>query len=171
MAEEKIHKVDVVLRYYVTGSKSAAEESLSEAYRHGEGFPNRISNTNYEARFVCSDVNPGQVEGYCNYETSSIALWLNNDRDLYDQCRAVARTAISPEEAAARTEREDVRSPELVMADFLEEFVERKLEVDRREEKARTDAERMFVSMAQAALERVNWLELGEEWIQDAQEG
>lgn len=171
MAEENIHNVDVRLRYISTmGSRTAAEDRLSEAFAPGSVIRSNIQSAGF-GRLVSADINPDECEGYRNYETSSIALWLKNDRKLYDQCRAVALTVISDEEVTSRAEKEDERSPELVMADWLQQFVETKLQVDRRESRASTDEERMFVSLAQAALGDVNWFELAEEWISDVREG
>ena len=170
MAEEKIHNVEVVLRYAVTGSKSAAKKALFEEFRAGQQHSyEQIHSEGQSSRLVCADVNPGECEGYRNYETFTIGVWLKNDRKLYDQCRIEAKNTLLI--VKDHGDRLEGLSPELAMADWLQSFVEKKLWVDQREEKASNYADRMFVSLAQAALDRVDWRELGEEWIQDAQEG
>ena len=168
MAEDRIHTVNVVLRYAVTGSTSAAEKALFEQFRAGRNASlEQIHSEGQSSRLICADVNPGKCEGYTNYETSSIALWLENDRKLYETCRNSARAILASADAGQIGD----LSPELIMGDYLKDYVEQKLlKIDDREEKARTDAERIFVSMAQAALDRVNWLEMGEHWIDDARE-
>jgi hypothetical protein len=70
--------VTVRLRYAVTGSKSAAEKALFSAFRQGQGRVERIAGDGYEARAPIVDVNPGECEGYENYETFSIAAWLKS---------------------------------------------------------------------------------------------
>lgn len=173
MAEEKIHNVDVRLRYAVTGNKSTAEKELAKFCHRNTGLvkPERLGDgRTYDAKLLTVDVSPDACEGYVNYLTFSVAVWLKNDRKLYDQCRAVALAVISDEEVASRAQEEDERGSELVMADWLQQFVEILLQVDWREETANTDADRMFVQMAQAALGQVDWRELSEEWILDVQE-
>jgi hypothetical protein len=168
MDDQKICNVDVRLRYAVTGSRSAAEKALSDTFRHNQGYVQRIAGIDFEARNPIIDINPGACEGYTNYETFTIGVWLKNDRKLYDRCLLKAKDVL---EAAEANQLGDL-TPELAMGDWLQEFVEQRLlRVDDREEKASTDAERMFVSLAQAALSDVNWRELGEEWLDDVREG
>lgn len=163
--------ITVRIRYAVTGSKPAAEKALFDAYREGQGRVESISGDGYEARHPIVDVNPGECEGYTNFETFTIAIWLKNDHKLYDQCRTFALTAISDEDIASRARLKDDRSPELFMADWLQFFVELKLQVDLRESSASTDEERIFVSLARAALSDVNWREISEEWLDDSRKG
>lgn len=74
MAEEKIHNVDVRLRYTVTGSKEAAEKALTEELRFGKYRLERLCGEDFEARNQIVDVNPDKCESYRNYETFSIQI-------------------------------------------------------------------------------------------------
>lgn len=162
MAEEKIHNVDVQLRYAVTGDKSAAEQAFRNAnqIRQADG-------PGYATRLIRVDVNPDECEGYRNYVTFSIGVWLKNDHKIYDRCREMAAEYI-------RLSRETLElndtTPELVMADWLQQFVETRLQVDWREDTANTDADRIFVQMVQAALGQVDWRELAENWLHNVRE-
>lgn len=78
---------------------------------------------------------------------------------------------ISDRGIAFRAEKEDGRSPELVMADWLQQFIETRLQIDWRENTANTDADRIFVQMAQVALGQVDWREIAGEWIDTVKEG
>jgi hypothetical protein len=165
--DERIETVTVRLRYAVTGSKSAAEKALFNAFRQGQGRVERIAGDDYEARSPIVDINPGECEGYENYETFSIAVWLKSSRGHDHLCRAQARNVL----LLASENKLDDLTPELAMGDWLKDYVEKLLDVDRRENSASTDEERMFVSLAQAALSDVNWRELCEEWIRTVREG
>lgn len=168
MKQERTSTVIVQLRYVVSGNRTAAEKVLFNTFHSGQGKIERISDDSFEARYPVVEVNPDSCEGYKNYITFSLSVWLKNDHKIYDRCRKMAADYV-------RLSRETLElndtTPELVMADWLQQFVETRLQMDWREDTANTDVDRMFVQMAQAALGQVDWRELADEWIQTVQEG
>ena len=99
---------------------------------------------------------------YSNYETFHIAMYLSGNSssaEFYGMCRRLAKDALREE------------TPVLWLADKFEEIISGPvLTMDDREERCNGDADRLAHSLLSAALDRVNWRELAEEWIGHAQE-
>lgn len=94
---------------------------------------------------------------YSNYETFHVAMFLNGNSsssEVYELCRWLAKGALREE------------TPALWLADKFREIIEeRHLAIDRREERCKGSADILAHSLLTAALGRVNWRELAEEWI------
>jgi len=99
--------------------------------------------------------------GYANYETFTVALFLNNNRPQYDECIALAR-------AVLRDRRE---APAVYLADSLKVLVvDRSLYMDSRELRCKGEGDYLAHTLLSAAVDRVNWKEIAEEWLTTAQE-
>jgi hypothetical protein len=105
-----------------------------------------------------------EVSGYSNYFTFHCALFLSNNRPQYDDARDLALTVLeeNPTDDAASRQ----------LADELEAYVEgRWLTLDCREAACKTDDDYLAHELLTAALGRVDWLQIAEEWIATAKEG
>lgn len=98
-------------------------------------------------------------QGYANYETFAIKLWLDNDREEYDYWRDVATEPVGNDESGFS------RTQEGALADALKEHFENMWE---------ENVVLYFVSPAglyrdlmSHALARVNWLEIARELIEE----
>lgn len=101
---------------------------------------------------------PGTTDvcGYSTYETFHVAMLLSNTRQAYDAAITLARGV------AAGTDEHKIGK----LADLLETLVEAcYLRVNTRELAAATDADRLAHDLLTAALGRVDYRELAEEWI------
>jgi len=83
--------------------------------------------------------------GWINYETWNVALWLDNEQGSYDECRDMARNARDVYDLAKRLEA------------FVEEF------------KPDLGAS-MFSDLLSAALNEVDWQEIAEHYWTDTHE-
>lgn len=95
------------------------------------------------------------VEGWSNYPTWAVNLWLANDRELSEETRARVRTVTT---TAARSHWDDVHRGDV--ARMLKAWME-----------DRTPTVRApFDSLLSYGLAEVDWYELAEEWISNAAE-
>jgi hypothetical protein len=155
--------VDVRLRYTVTGSMSAAKRGIREYVDYSRDrigqLPYEGVEADYSAKLFTVDVNPDENTGYSNYETCHVGLFLSNTSDISAYCLQVANEALKEE------------TPTVWLADRLELYVEqRNLKIDQREARCRSDVDHLAHSLLTAALGRVNWRELAEEWLTAARE-
>jgi hypothetical protein len=111
------------------------------------------------------------VCGYKNYETFHVAMFLSNNRPMYEAARRLAQAAVNHfPDVADRNELSGCSW--LDLADRLETMVEQHyLKIDERELRQRTDTDRLAFALMTAALGRVDWRELAEEWINTVEEG
>lgn len=98
-----------------------------------------------------------QYNGWYNYETWLVNLWLSNDNDQYD---LVAQWN-SEDKKLYTTKRDSSRYSQDVVdfSDYLEEYVA--------EMNPLTDSACMFSDLLGAALSEVNWREIADHWISD----
>lgn len=123
-------------------------------------------------------MNSEQVSGYSTYETFHVAMFLSNNRAQHDQAMALARMAV---ERGTQMDDLNALSPALIwLMDELVILVKRTyLRMDFREDQIATsynseiqrDCDMLAYELLFAALERVNWREIAEEWLAAAQEG
>lgn len=85
--------------------------------------------------------------GYTNYETWAVSLWIDNDPGLYNDVQELARENVDSEYDLANT-----------IKDFIEEFNPLAENAD------------MFSDLMQSALQNVNWQEIAENWIEAIKE-
>ena len=161
--------IDVRLRYGVTGSVSAAKAAITEHFCQFLPGLQEFTGDGFSARKYSADVNPSSVSGYRNYETFHCAMFLSNNRRQYEVAINAAKKALSIGTDSADP---NAHSEGLIwLADQLETLVENGwLTMDAREEACKTDSDMLAHSLLSAALGRVNWLEIAEEWLSTAQE-
>lgn len=82
--------------------------------------------------------------GWSNYETWNVALWLDNDQGSYEWVREMAREA---------SDRDRYREPIPALADAIEEYVK---------DAAPDLGASMFSDLLTAALSEVDWREIAE---------
>lgn len=87
--------------------------------------------------------------GWSNYESWAVGLWLDNEEGSYNTMREMAREA-------QRTE--TGREPRFVLADRIKNFVQ---------EQAPALNASLYLDLLQAALSEVNWVEVAEHYLGD----
>ena len=100
---------------------------------------------------------PHRYNGWENYETWAVNLWLTNEEGIYNYCRGLARRA---EQDAPDCEQvreriwtvEDTKN--FLLADQLKDSVE--------DMNPLSDRATMFTDLLNAALSEVNWHEISE---------
>lgn len=85
--------------------------------------------------------------GYTNYETWAVSLWIDNNQGLYNDVQELARENVDSEYDLANA-----------IKDFIEEFNPLAENAD------------MFSDLMQSALQNVNWQEIAENWIEAIKE-
>ncbi len=173
--------IEVRLRYVVTGNVNAVKESITDAFRPGQGNVERVSGVSaqgeYGARLLTVDINPHEVSGYSNYETFTIAMFLENERSgdsarqgPYESCRSLSTEALKKE--TNTTDPNAHPSAVVWLAYKLEHLVEQTyLRMDSREGSCRTARDILAHSLLRAALDRVDWMELAYLYLNAAKEG
>lgn len=105
-----------------------------------------------------------------NNETFHIALFLANNQPVYKRAWALAES-VSRQEETTSADPNCHPPARIILADMLQGLVEDAyLRVDDREMDCKTDTDYLAHSLLTAALGRVNWLELSEEWLGTDQE-
>lgn len=162
--------ITVRLRYTVTGSLAAAKQAIGQKFTDFLPGLQEFAGPDYNAKKFSVDVDPDEVSGYSNYPTFHVALFLSNNPPQYDQARALAKLALT--KGVESTDPNAYSEGLVWLADELETLVEQGwLMLDAREEECKTDSDTLAHSLLTAALGRVNWRELAEEWITSVQEG
>lgn len=92
-------------------------------------------------------------QGWTNYETWNLALWLDNDHRQYDYWREVAQNCLK-----GAKDRDDAVD---ALAAILRDEVEDK----------GPDVSGFYADVLNAAIAKVNWHEIAETWIDREQEG
>ena len=94
--------------------------------------------------------------GWSNYETWCVALWLDNEQGSYLECARMAQDVWDKAQAGRNSSREDVATRNL--ADSLQTWVN---------EMAPDLDVSMFVDLLGAALLEVNWYEIAKHYLSD----
>ncbi len=174
--------VEVRLRYAVTGSLDQAKKDLHDRFLYNHEDRTEIAEISrmadrsnlhraFTAKRVAVDINPEEVYNYRNGETSTVALFLENNRRPYDQLKMLVRVAL-PQHNSPDNDPNAHTSAVVWLADEIEKLVEQLyLQIDNREESCRTDADRLAYDLLTAALGRVDWRELARCYLDSAKEG
>lgn len=96
-------------------------------------------------------------QGWKNYPTWNVHLWLSNEEPLYRACHALANQACKEAEDQKDTERFP-REARFILADTLKEFVE-----DQLPELPASHASDLLTW----AVEQVDWLEVADAFLED----
>lgn len=89
-------------------------------------------------------MNHNEYNGYYNFETWNVALWIDNDEGLQDEVNRMARQ----NKSAYNLEDE--------LKDFIEEM--------------KPEVSGMWADLLNAAISEVNWQEMAENYYQEAHE-
>ena len=99
--------------------------------------------------------------GWTNWETWAVALWLNNDEESYSDVRAAARRALARAEQGHEyfTPREHARR---ILAKAIIEYVESLPQIA-----SILEGANMASDLLGAALDEVNWDEIAQYFLDD----
>ena len=99
-----------------------------------------------------------KYEGWTNYETWAVNLWLGNDQGVYEETLAAARDIWEHAQSSKYLTRQQEAT--LQMADWLKEWHE--------EFQPTIDPPSVFSDLLTAALGSVDWREIAGHWIDEA---
>jgi hypothetical protein len=105
---------------------------------------------------------PQRYNGWTNYETWCVHLWLTNEEGTYNHCRDLARQAVAEapecEQVTGRiwTVQE---AREFLLADRLKEYVKSMNPI--------ADRSSVFTDLLNVAISEVNWHEIAEAFLED----
>jgi len=91
--------------------------------------------------------------GWTNYETWNVALWIDNDQGSYSLRCEWAQEAYDDN-------KDDLDAAKRQLADTIKDFVEENNPV--------TDAS-MYSDLLSAAISEVNWYEIAENWLDEVE--
>lgn len=96
-----------------------------------------------------------EYNGYTNYETWAVNLWLQNDQGLYNTIKEFVNDAKENSEASEylTKEQETVYALENTIKEFIEESA--------------PEVEGVWADLLNAALSEVNWKEIAENWLSE----
>ena len=95
--------------------------------------------------------------GWKNYETWNVALWIDNDQGNYNHRQSLAQDAWDDAEAGRYSTRE--QNAKSALADSLKDWIE--------EQNPLANEASMFADLMNAALSEVDWYEIAENFLED----
>ncbi|MBL8812269.1 MAG: hypothetical protein JNM43_19040 [Planctomycetaceae bacterium] len=111
-----------------------------------------------------TEPNPRPFNGWANYETWATALWLDNERSGYEQCRREAaecwKLAESPL-ASVGFECSQLEAAQILLAGRLADSIDHHNPIE---------APCLFADLLNAALGEVNWLEIAQHYLAELME-
>ena len=106
-----------------------------------------------------------EYNGWSNYETWLVKLWIDNDQDLYNTVQELAQE-IKDEAPTSRQviqwHRTELEAAENMLADQLKEMIE--------EDNPPEDGASLYTDLMRSALSDVNWHEIAENILGDLEE-
>lgn len=93
-----------------------------------------------------------KYNGWTNYETWNVALWLDNEQHTQELWSSRARELLEDEE----------KYPNAILQDELKEYIE--------ENNPLVDGASMYSDLLGAAIDSVNWHELAQSYLEGAKE-
>ena len=101
--------------------------------------------------------NDKRYNGWTNYETWNVNLWLTNEEGSDSLCREWAQECYDDAEASDGSTREETAS--LVLADRIDSLI--------RDEWYPQELTGLYKDLLGAALSEVNWYEIAEHFVED----
>ena len=98
-------------------------------------------------------LNPDSYNGWKNYETWAVALWIDNDQGSYEQSRQLARDVL--------TSGQETRTHAGALADALQEVTTYEMP---------DLGASVWTDLLNAAVSEVDWYEIAENYLQDVSE-
>lgn len=95
--------------------------------------------------------------GWKNYETWNVALWIDNDQGSYNERIRLAQEAWDEAEADRSFTR--LEQAQFDLADKLKDWIE--------EQNPLANDASLFSDLLNAALSEVDWMEIAENWLED----
>lgn len=103
-------------------------------------------------------MNRKEHEGWTNYETWAVALWLDNEEGSYQQIRDDARAIYTEVHAADLLTKTEAAS--VALADTIKQY----------HEDLAPELQGVFSDLLSAALSEVNWYEIAKHYIEEIKE-
>lgn len=103
-----------------------------------------------------------RYNGYANYETWCVNLWLSNEEGTYSHCRELAREVVGAAEDSSQV-RDGIWSIEeatrFLLADAIKEFIEELNPI--------SDQASVFSDLMNSALSDVDWTEIADAFLEE----
>lgn len=96
-------------------------------------------------------------QGWENYETWNVALWLNNEEGNYKYWRGMAEECKAEYPAEPNYETKEYKTARLALADNLKEQLEEGM----------PELEGFWGDLLSAAFSEVNWLEIADSFLEE----
>lgn len=97
--------------------------------------------------------------GWKNYETWNVALWIDNDQGSYSQRQEMTQDAWKNAEASKTFTK--IEQAKIDLADALKEWIE--------DQNPLAEEASMFTDLLNAALSEVDWYEMAENFLEDVE--
>ena len=115
-----------------------------------------------------------KYQGYTNYETWAVALWIDNDQNTQEEVKELVKTTLDGVEIDNSPSTDGLGIADFkhrrttAVADALKDFVEELKEnnIDLREQ----IAWELFSDLLNSAIDNVNWFELARKYIDEQKE-
>jgi len=97
--------------------------------------------------------------GWTNYETWNVKLWIDNDEGSYNYWRETTKEVVDDATGASIDDELDMDSAKYRLSSMIKDFVE--------ENNPLADNADMYTDLLGAAISEVNWYEIAESMIED----
>ena len=106
-----------------------------------------------------------RYNGWANYETWAVALWIDNEQGSYNHRCDLAREASKQAKAGRSFTRKE--SAALILAELLKKWIDEDNPLSGDNVRHSADPASLYTDLLNAALSEVNWREIAENWLED----